>query len=81
MLTRMGRFDFATKLKITPQSLIPGFGPSNRSTLLSFAEFHCTKKIKHAHFSYALAFFIGAGTVNWKFSGGEPIKNVLVHNA
>ena len=34
MLTRMGRFDFATKFKITLQSLIPGFGPFCRATLL-----------------------------------------------
>ena len=34
MLTRMGRFDLATKFKITLQSLIPGFGPFCRVTLL-----------------------------------------------
>ena len=35
MYTRMGSFDFATKLKITPQTLIPGFGPFYRSILLN----------------------------------------------
>ena len=34
MYTRMGSFDFATKLKITPQTLMPGFGPFYRSILL-----------------------------------------------
>ena len=34
MYTRIGSFDFATKLKITPQNLIPGFGPFYRTTLL-----------------------------------------------
>ena len=34
MYTRMGSFDFATKLKITPQSLMPGFGPFYRTILL-----------------------------------------------
>ena len=38
MYTRMGSFDFATKLKITPQTLMPGFGPFYRSILLSFNE-------------------------------------------
>ena len=35
MLTRLGRFDFATKFKITLQSLILGFGPFCRATLLN----------------------------------------------
>ena len=35
MYTRMGSFDFATKLKITPQTLMPGFGPFYRSILLN----------------------------------------------
>ena len=34
MYTMMGSIDFATKLKITPQNLIPGFGPFYRTTLL-----------------------------------------------
>ena len=34
MYTRMGSFDFATKLKISPQTLMPGFGPFYRSILL-----------------------------------------------
>ena len=38
MYTRMGSFDFATKLKITPQTLMPGFGPFYRSILLSRAK-------------------------------------------
>ena len=31
----MGSIDFATKLKITPQTLIPGFGNFYRAALLS----------------------------------------------
>ena len=35
MYTRMGSIDFATRLKITPQTLIPGFGIFYRAALLS----------------------------------------------
>ena len=38
MYTRMGSFDFATKHKITPQSLMPGFGPFYRTTLLNSSD-------------------------------------------
>ena len=34
MYTMMGSTDFATKLKITPQTLIPGFGNFYRAALL-----------------------------------------------
>ena len=40
MYTRMGSFDFATKLKITPQTLMPGFGPFYRSILLNISNFN-----------------------------------------
>ena len=33
---RVGSFDFATKLKITPQTLMPGFGPFYRTILLKY---------------------------------------------
>ena len=35
MYTMMGSIDFATKLKITPQTLIPGFGNFYRAALLN----------------------------------------------
>ena len=41
MYTRMGSFDFATKLKITPQTLMPGFGPFYRSILLKLIWMIC----------------------------------------
>ena len=40
MYTRMGSFDFTTKLKITPQTLMPGFGPFYRSILLNTLYYH-----------------------------------------
>ena len=35
MYTRIGSFDFAIKLKITPENFMPGFGTIYRATLLS----------------------------------------------
>ena len=35
----MGSIDFATKLKITPQTLIPGFGNFYRAALLNLRKF------------------------------------------
>ena len=35
MYNRIGSFDFAIKLKITPENFMPGFGTIHRANLLS----------------------------------------------
>ena len=35
MYNRIGSFDFAIKLKITPENFMPGFGTIYRATLLN----------------------------------------------